>query len=129
MQIRYGYIWVENPDDFQLHTKRSLQMEKRYIIQFLKERKRGVYTLIVNTYVDVISAMGVTMALRVIKDDLEKEAGTQVELNYFSLAKAASKLEKKIAQRSTTVVTRQWNFRDTREMKDRDTTPGTFKLD
>ena len=104
-------------------------MEKRYIIQFLKEKKRGVYTLIVNTYVDVISAMGVTMALRVIKDDLEKEAGTQVELNYFSLAKAVSKLEKKIAQRSTTVVTRQWNFKDTSEMKDRSTTPGTFKLD
>ena len=104
-------------------------MEKRYIIQFLKEKKRGVYTLIVNTYVDVISAMGVTMALRVIKDDLEKEAGTQVELNYFSLAKAVSKLEKKIAQRSTTVVTRQWNFRDTSEMKNKDTTPGTFKLD
>ncbi|MBL0745700.1 hypothetical protein [Chryseolinea lacunae] len=103
-------------------------MEKKYIIQFLKEKKRGVYTLIVNTYVDVISAMGVTMALRVIKDDLEKETGTQVELNYFSLAKAVSKLEKKVTKHSTTVVTRQWNFKDTNEMKGQEERPGSFKL-
>jgi hypothetical protein len=41
-------------------------MDKRYIIQFLKEKKRGVYTLIVNTYVDVISTMGVTMATQLL---------------------------------------------------------------
>lgn len=103
-------------------------MDKRYIIQFLKEKKRGVYTLIVNTYVDVISTMGVTMAQRVIKDDLEKEAGTAVELNYFSLAKAISKFEKKIGNRSTTVVTRKWDFKDAHEMNDKGLAPGKFKL-
>lgn len=104
-------------------------MDKKYILQFLKQRKRGVYTLIVNTYVDVISAMGVTMALQVIKDDLEKETGIQVELNYFSLAKAVSKLEKSVSNRSTTVVTRKWEFKDSSEMKDSQSTPGKFKLD
>ena len=103
-------------------------MEKKYIIEFLKERKRGVYTLIVNTYADVICAMGITMALRVITDDLEKEAGTAVELNYFSLAKAASRLEKKASRRSTSIVTRKWEFKDAHEIKGQ-TVPGKFKID
>lgn len=103
-------------------------MEKKYIIEFLKERKRGVYSLIVNTYMDVISTMAITMALKVIKDDLEKEAGTTVELNYFSLAKAISKVEKKTSNRSTTVVTRKWEFKDAHEMKESQTAPGRFKL-
>ena len=104
-------------------------MEKKYIIEFLRERKRGVYTLIVNTYIDVISAMGITMALRVIKDDLEKEAGTTVELNYFSLTKAASKLERKVSQRSAKGVNRKWEFKDAHEMKEKQMAPGMFKLD
>jgi len=103
-------------------------MDKRYIIDFLKERKRGVYALIVNMYMDVITSMGVTMALRVIKDDLQKETGEEVDLNYFSLAKAVSKLEKKIAHRSTTIVTRKWEFKDASEMKDTELPPGKFKL-
>jgi hypothetical protein len=104
-------------------------MEKKYIVEFLKERKRGVYPLIVNTYIDVISAMGINMALRVIKDDLEKESGTPVELNYFSLAKAISKIEKKSSNRSTTVVTRKWEFKDAHELKESQLPPGRFKLD
>lgn len=104
-------------------------LEKKYIIEFLKERKRGVYTLIVNTYIDVISSMGINMALRVIKDDLEKEAGTTVELNYFSLAKAISKVEKKTSNRSTTVVTKKWEFKDAHELKESQLPPGRFKLE
>jgi hypothetical protein len=106
-----------------------MAMEKKYIIQFLKEGKRGVYKLIVNVYGDAISAMGITMALRVIKDDLEKEAGTTVELNYFSLAKAASKLEKKSANHSTPVEPRKWKFKDSHEEKESQTAPGRFKID
>lgn len=104
-------------------------LEKKYIIEFLKERKRGVYTLIVNTYIDVISSMGINMALRVIKDDLEKEAGTTVELNYFSLAKAISKVEKKASNHSTTVVTKKWEFKDAHELKESQLPPGRFKLE
>lgn len=102
-------------------------MEKKYIIQFLKEKRRGVYMLIVNTYADVISSMGINMALRVIKDDLEKEAGTTVELNYFSLAKAVSKAERRVSIRSTTVP-RKLEFKDIHEMKEGQTTPGKFKI-
>lgn len=104
-------------------------LEKKYIIEFLTERKRGVYTLIVNTYIDVISSMGINMALRVIKDDLEKEAGTTVELNYFSLAKAISKAEKKPSNHSTTVVTKKWKFKDAHELKESQLPPGRFKLE
>jgi hypothetical protein len=104
-------------------------LEKKYIIEFLKERKRGVYTLIVNTYIDVISSMGINMALRVIKDDLEKEAGTTVELNYFSLAKAISKVEKKASNRSTSVVNKKWEFKDAHELKESQLPPGRFKLE
>jgi hypothetical protein len=103
-------------------------MEKKYIIEFLKNKKRGVYALIVNTYIDVISVMGINMALKVIKDDLEKETGSTVELNYFSLAKAISKLEKKTSNRSTTIVTRKWEFKDAHEIKEGQTAPGRFKL-
>jgi hypothetical protein len=102
-------------------------MEKKYIVQFLKERKRGVYALIVTTYIDVISRMGVAMAQRVIRDDLEKEAGEAVDVNYFSLAKAVSKLEKKTSLRSTTKNTNRWEFKDAHEIKGQ-TTPGKFKL-
>lgn len=120
MQILYGCIWARN---------RNMVIEKKYIIKFLKEGKRGVYKLIVNTYGDVISAMGITMALRVIKDDLEKETGTTVELNYFSLAKAASKLEKKSANHSTPVEPWKWKFKDSYEEKESQTAPGKFKID
>lgn len=102
--------------------------EKKYIIEFLKGRKRGVYALIVNTYMDVISNMTITMALKVIKDDLEKEAGATIELNYFSLAKAISKVEKKPSSNLTTVITRKWEFKDAHEMKESQLPPGRFKL-
>lgn len=103
-------------------------MDKKYIVIFLKERKRGVYTLIVNMYVDVVTNMPVTMALQVIKDDLQKETGDSVELNYFSLAKAVSKLENRISRKSTTVVTRKWEFKDANELKERELPPGKFNL-
>lgn len=103
-------------------------MEKEYIIKFLKERKRGVYALIVSRYQDVISSMGIAMALQVIKDDLEKEAGTTVRINYFSLAKAVSKAEGMTTKKVTPPVARKWKFKDAHEMQDSQSTPGKFKL-
>ncbi len=104
-------------------------MEKKYIVQFLKEKKRGVYSLIVNTYIDVISTMGINMALHIIKDDLEKETGTSVEINYFSLAKAAAKVPKKVLNKSTSLETSKWEFKDAYETNDQKLIPGRFKLD
>ena len=49
-------------------------MEKKHIIKFLNAKKRGVYTLLVEMYADVISSMAIKMALEIIREDLEKEA-------------------------------------------------------
>ncbi len=60
-------------------------MEKKTIIRFLNEKKRGAYTLLVEMYADVVTEMPITLALTVIKEDLEKETGAPAELHYFSL--------------------------------------------
>ncbi len=54
--------------------------------QVLKSKKRGVYAWVVEVYSDVITPMAITLALDIITEDLEKESGAKVELNYFSLA-------------------------------------------
>ena len=66
-------------------------MEKKHIIKFLNPRKRGVYTLLVQTYADVINSMATNMALQIIVDDLERESGKKVDLNYYSFAQAVAK--------------------------------------
>lgn len=101
-------------------------MEKKHIIKFLKLRKRGVYTLIVEVYADVITSMAITMALEVIAEDLQKESGEKVELNYFSLAQAVAKFKKKIEvdpriKKSTN------RFKDANELEEKQTKPGGFK--
>lgn len=100
-------------------------MEKKHIIRFLKERKRGVYTLMVEMYSDVATSMAVTMALEIIKEDLEKETGAIVELNYFSLAQAISKYKKEKAISKTE---KKWSFRDAHEIKENQLAPGKFKI-
>jgi hypothetical protein len=100
-------------------------MEKKHIIQFLKEKKRGVYTVLVEIYADVITSMATTMALAVIKEDLEKESEATVEINYFSLAKAASKFRR--ANKSK-AVGKKWNFRDASEIPEDQSVPGKFKI-
>jgi hypothetical protein len=102
-------------------------MEKKHIIKFLEGKKRGVYTLIVEIYSDVITSMATTMALEIIKEDLEKESGTKVEMNYFSLAQAVSKFKKRAA--SGHGFKRKWEFKDANEMKENQPAPGKFKID
>jgi len=102
-------------------------MEKKHIIRFLKEKKRGVYTLVVEMYADVITSMAVTMALEIIKEDLEKESGGVVEIKYFSLAQAISKFKKRAS--SGHGVKRKWEFKDANEMKENQSAPGKFKID
>ena len=100
-------------------------MEKRYIIQFLKKRKRGVYTLIVEEYSEIVTSMAATLALDVIREDLERVANTRVELNYFSLAHAITKFKKKTS--SSPVAKAKWNFKDSYEQVDQ-LAAGKFKL-
>jgi len=101
-------------------------MEKQHIIKFLHTKKRGVYTLIVEMYADVISSMAITMALEIIREDLEKEPGDKVELNYFSLAQAVAKFKKKAKAKPET---RKREFKDANELTNNQKAPGTFKVD
>ncbi len=101
-------------------------MEKKHIIRFLKEKKRGAYTLLVEMYADVVSSMAVTMALEIIREDLEKECGEPVMLNYFSLAQAVAKYKKSSTAKPG--VPRKWEFRDASETKDQ-SVPGKFKIE
>jgi hypothetical protein len=102
-------------------------MEKKHIIKFLKKKKRGVYGLLVEMYSDVITYMAITMALDIIREDLEKEGAT-VKLNYFSLAQAVSKFKKKAVSKPQTVMPRR-EFKDANELMDNQSAPGKFKID
>lgn len=101
-------------------------MEKKHIIKFLNGKKRGIYTLIVEMYADVITSMAITMAQEVIKEDLEKDSGEKVELNYFSLAQAVAKHKKKI--KANPEAKRKPEFKDANELSDNQKPPGSFKL-
>lgn len=101
-------------------------MDKKHIIRFLKEKKRGAYAILVEMYADIISSMAVTMALELIVEDLEKESGESVVINYFSLAKAIAKYKKRGSLK--TGGSRKWEFRDASEIKDQ-LVPGKFKIE
>lgn len=47
-------------------------MKKKHVLAFLKSRKRGVYTMLAEMYADVVTSMAITMAIEVIKEDLER---------------------------------------------------------
>ena len=94
----------------------------------LNKKKRGVYVLIVEMYSDVITSMAITMALDIIREDLEKESGAKVELNYFSLAQAVAKFKKKAMSKSQTGMGRR-EFKDANELTDNQSAPGKFKID
>jgi hypothetical protein len=102
-------------------------MDKKHIVKFLRDKKRGVYTLIVNVYSDTIMSIGKTMALEVIKEDLERETGEKVDLNYFSLAQAISKY--KGSNPKSENEKRRWEFKDANELNSDQIKPGKFKLD
>lgn len=101
-------------------------MEKKHLIRFLKEKKRGTYTLLVEMYANVVSSMAVTMALEIIREDLEQESGEPLALNYFSLAQAIAKYKKRGSSKSG--VPRKWEFKDANETKDQ-LVPGKFKIE
>lgn len=104
-----------------------MQIDKHHIIKFLQAKRRGVYTLLVDVYADVINSMGKNMALEVIKEDLEKVSETKIELNYFSLAQAISRYRKK-AKSNPEQVQRTWEFKDSHELPKDDLIPGRFRL-
>src|SRR5689334_7328075 len=92
-------------------------MEKQHIIRFFTARKRGRYSLLVKFYADIIASMPVTMAMELIKEDLEKESDTKVNLNYYSLAKAISRFKCKTGTRPTAETSQKRVFKDQHEIK------------
>ena len=102
-------------------------MEKKHIIKFLNGKKKGAYALLAEMYADVVTSMAMSMAVEIIKEDLENESGEKVELNYFSLAKAVYRQRRKSAGKYDTVM-RKREFKDANELTDGQTSPGTFKI-
>ena len=103
-------------------------MEKKHVIRYLKERRRGAYTLLVNMYAEEVTSMSVKMVLEFIKEDLEKEPGTSVQLRYFSLARAVARFKKSAAGKPGGLTTRKREFKDAHEIEDRQLRPGEFKV-
>jgi hypothetical protein len=104
-----------------------MQIDKKHIVKFLQAKRRGIYTLLVEVYADVINSMGKNMALEVIKEDLEKVSETKIELNYFSLAQAISRYRKK-TKSNPEQGQRKWEFKDVHELPKNELTPGRFRL-
>lgn len=103
-------------------------MEKLLIIRFLKEKRRGVYARIANTYPDVVTSMTSKMAMQVIKEDLERESGEPVSLNYTTFAHAIAKF-KKLQPVEEGNGQRKWDFKDAYEIKSTQLRAGEFKID
>jgi hypothetical protein len=102
-------------------------MEKKNIIKFLNGKKRGVYRLLVEMYSEEVTSMPVTIALEIIREDLRKESGEMVDLNYSSLARAVARSRKK-SKAKDEVGIRKRDFKDANELMDRRTAPGKFKI-
>jgi len=106
-------------------------MEKALIVRFIRERQRGVYSVLVSHYADVIDSCAVTMALKLIEEDLEKETGQKTKLNYFSLNSAINKARKpsgnsNVAEKQS----KKFVFKDEHEQKSTTKdSPGRFKLE
>lgn len=103
-------------------------MEKKHIIRFLKDGRRGAYTWLVEMYAHWVTRMSVTAAMELIKEDLEQESGTTVEPHYFSFARAVARFKKKTGVNSKVGVNRKTEFKDANEISDSQSGPGKFKV-
>lgn len=103
-------------------------MEKKHIVRFLNEGKRGAYTWLVEMYGELVTSMSVTMAMELIKEDLAKDSETAVELRYFSLAKAVARFKKKTGKSSKAMAAKKHEFKDANEIRNGQSGAGTFKL-
>ena len=104
-------------------------MEKKHIIRFLNEGRRGAYTWLVEMYAELVTKMSVTMAMVLIKEDLTRDSETAVELHYFSFAKAVAKFKKKTGKNSKADVGKKYEFKDSNETRNGQSSAGTFKLE
>src|SRR5690606_12786350 len=99
-------------------------MEKKHLVKFLKESKKGSYSVLVQAYQELITSMPIVMAMEIIKEDLQKDTEGQIELNYFSLARAVARFKKKNPQATR----KQFQFKDAHETDNVQLSPGRFKI-
>lgn len=100
-------------------------MEKKHLVRFLRESKKGSYSVLVQAYQDLITSMPIVMAMEIIQEDLQKETEEKIELNYFSLARAVARSKKQNPQAATR---KQFQFKDSHESDDVQLSPGRFKI-
>ena len=103
-------------------------MEKKHIIRFLNEGRRGAYTWLVEMYAELVTKMSVTMAMVLIKEDLTRDSETAVELHYFSFAKAVAKFKKKTGKNSKADAGKKYEFKDINEIGNSQSSTGAFKI-
>ncbi|RAV99664.1 hypothetical protein [Pseudochryseolinea flava] len=98
-------------------------MDKKLIIRFLKEKRRGAYNLLVELYGSQILPLSKTMAVTIIEEDLQQECGATIKLSYFSLARAISRYRKKNPTLAPRVTNPPSIFKDAHELKEGQTSP------
>ena len=81
--------------------------------------------MLVEMYADIITSMATTMALEIIRADLEKDSEEKVKINYYSLVQAVAKFKKKARAKPGS---RKPEFKDAHELNDKQKSPGTFTL-
>ena len=100
-------------------------MEKKHLIRFLNQSKKGSYSVLVQAYQELITSTPIVMAMEIIQEDLQKDTEERIELNYFSLARAVARFKKKNPQAATR---KQFHFKDSHETDDVQSSPGRFKI-
>lgn len=103
-------------------------MERKHIIRFLKDGRRGAYTWLVEMYCDLVTSLSVAAAKELIEEDLTKESETTVELHYFSLARAVARFKKKNGMHTKAAAVKKFEFKDANEIMNGQSEPGKFEV-
>ncbi|MBS1681672.1 MAG: hypothetical protein JST48_08165 [Bacteroidetes bacterium] len=109
-------------------------MEKSFIVKFVKEKRKGVYNAIVQTYSTILNGHHTTLMKNLIEIDLEKNTGERIELNYDSLIKAVRRSlinNNRKSKRGTPFSPKanRYDFKDDHEIDEsKKSKPGSFKI-
>lgn len=110
-------------------------MEKKLIVKFVKEKRKGVYNAIVDVYANVLfGSFSVTLLKNLIELDLERFTGERITLNYDSLVKAirrqsSGKSRPQLHKTFQSPAAGKYDFKDSHESNEtKSTKPGGFKI-
>jgi len=110
-------------------------MEKSDIVKFVKEKRKGVYNAIVQTYSSILDGYHTTLMKNIIEIDLEKNTGERIKLNYDSLIKAVRRSlinnnrKSKRGISSSSPKANRYDFKDDHEIDEsKKNKPGSFKI-